>query len=121
MSVPVTFITRFFQLVSERKFAEAERVLERITLKLKRNEKQQFNQGYLTALNGIILTYRSSHNTYDFFNNLQFYDTKTLKKHRIDFLEYSKRRFHGNYDRGYFTALSDYLRVYIKTKKSANK
>jgi ATP/maltotriose-dependent transcriptional regulator MalT len=117
MSVPMAHMTRLFQLVSERKFAEAERILERITVKMKKTGQQEFNRGYLEALSGIILTYRSSSESYEFFSNLDMNDIEALKKHYKDFLENSQSRFHADYDKGYFSALSDYMRVVLKTSK----
>jgi ATP/maltotriose-dependent transcriptional regulator MalT len=117
MSIPLAHMTRLFQLVSERKFAEAERILERITAKMKKTGQQEFNRGYLEALSGIILTYRSSGESYEFFSNLDMNDVEALKKHYKDFLENSQSRFHADYDRGYFSALSDYMRVVLKTAK----
>jgi ATP/maltotriose-dependent transcriptional regulator MalT len=117
MSVPLAHMTRLFQLVTERKFAEAERILERITAKMKNTGQQEFNRGYLEALGGIILTYRSSGESYEFFSNLNLNDVEALKKHYKDFLENSQSRFHADYDRGYFTALTDYMRVVLKTAK----
>jgi len=117
MSVPLAHMTRLFQLVTERKFAEAERILERITAKMKNTGQQEFNRGYLEALGGIILTYRSSGESYEFFSNLNLNDVEALKKHYKDFLENSQSRFHADYDRGYFTALTDYMRVVLKTAR----
>jgi len=118
MTVPLAFITRMFQLVSERRFAEAERVLERITLKMKKSAHREFNKGYLDALKGIILTYRSGSGTYEFFSNLDLNDVDALKKHYKDFLRNTKSRFHTDYDRGYFSALADYMRVVLKTAQT---
>ena len=117
MSIPLAHMTRLFQLVSERKFAEAERILERITAKMEKTGQQEFNRGYLEALSGIILTYRSSGESYEFFSNLDMNDVEALKKHYKDFLENSQSRFHADYDRGYFSALSDYMRVVLKMAK----
>ncbi len=117
MSVPLAHMTRLFQLVTERKFAEAERILERITARMMKTGQQEFNRGYLEALSGIILTYRSSGESYEFFSNLDMNDGEALKKHYKDFLENSQSRFHADYDRGYFSALSDYMRVVLKTAK----
>ena len=59
MNGPLTLMTRLFQLVSERKFAEAGRILERITIKMKKKGQKEFNRSYLDALEGIILARRS--------------------------------------------------------------
>jgi ATP/maltotriose-dependent transcriptional regulator MalT len=117
MSVPLAFMTRLFQLVSERKFAEAERILERITVRMKKSGQQEFNRGYLEALSGIILTYRSSGESYEFFSNLNLNDAEALKKYYRDFKQNTESRFHADYDRGYFTALADYMRVVLKNVK----
>jgi ATP/maltotriose-dependent transcriptional regulator MalT len=118
MAIPLVMMTRFFQLVSQRKFAEAERVLERITVKMKKRKKREFNRGYLEALSGIILTHRSSGESYEFFSNIDLNDVKAQKKHQKDFKEDAKSRFHADYDRGYFSALADYMRIVIKTARS---
>ena len=114
MDVPLVLMTRFFQLVSERKFAEAERVLERIHARMKNSGKEEFNKGYLDALNGIILSVRSSGGSYEFFSNLDLKDVSALKKHYEDFKRNARSRFHAEYDRGYFSALTDFMRVIIK-------
>jgi ATP/maltotriose-dependent transcriptional regulator MalT len=116
MSLPLMLITRLFQLISERKFTEAERVLERVKSKMERNGQKDFNQGYLTALNGIILTNKSGNEaSYEFFANINLNDVNALKKHYKDFLEKSESRFLADYDRGYFSALCDYMRVALRT------
>ena len=116
--MPLVLITRLFQLVSERRFAEAERTLERITGKMEKVGKKEFNRGYLKALDGIILTSRSGSETYEFFGNLDLNDVGALRRHHRDFLSSAKSRFHADYDRGYFSALADYMRVVLKTARS---
>jgi len=118
MPVPLALITRLFQLVSERKFAEAERVLERITVRMRKGEQQEYNRGYLEALGGIVLTQRSGSESYEFFSALNLRDADALKKHYRDFLNQTKSRFHADYDRGYFSALADYMRVAQRTAQS---
>jgi len=114
MAVPLVLMTRFFQLVSERKFAEAERVLERIHARMKNSRKEEFNKGYLDALNGIILSNRSSSGSYEFFSNLDLNDVSALEKHYRDFRKHARSMFQADYDRGYFSALTDFLRVILK-------
>ena len=118
MPVPLVLITRLFQLVSERKFAEAERTLERITAKMAKSGEKEFNRGYLKALDGIILTGRSGSETYEFFGNLDLNDVSALRRHQKDFLKNTKSRFHADYDRGYFSALADYMRVVLRTARA---
>ena len=118
MAIPLVLMTRLFQLVSQRKFAEAERILERINVRMKKRGEQEFNRGYLEALSGIILTYRSSGESYEFFSNLDLKDVEALKRHYKDFKENAQSRFHADYDRGYFSALADYIRVVLKTARN---
>lgn len=119
MAVPLVLMARFFQLVTERKFAEAERVLERIRERMKSSRKKEFNRGYLDALNGIILSNRSSSGSYEFFSNLDLNDVSALKRHYEDFRRNARSRFHADYDRGYFSALTDFMRVVLKTASKA--
>ncbi len=114
MSVSLALMTRLFQLLTERKFAEAERILERITERMKKNEQKEFNRGYLEALCGMILTYRSSGDSCEFFSKLDLNDVEALKRCYRDFKQNSESQFHADYDRGYFSALAEYIRVVLR-------
>jgi len=107
MKMPISkiFVVRFFQLVKGRRFAEAERVLERIRLKTNETE---WNSGYLHALDGILLAQKSS-DSYAFIKNVNFDDEKELKKFRKEFLKEYKNKIHADYDRGFFAAWADYM------------
>jgi len=83
MPISNIFVVRFFQLVKGRRFAEAERVLERIRLKTNETE---WNSGYLHALDGILLAQKSG-DSYAFIKNVNFDDEKDLKKFRKEFLQ----------------------------------
>ena len=111
MPISKIFVIRFFQLVDRRRFAEAERVLERIRLK---TSQTAWNSGYLHALDGILLTQKSS-DSYAFIKNLNFKDEKELKKFKKEFLKESRNKIHADYDRGFFSAWADYMRISIKT------
>jgi hypothetical protein len=111
MPISKMFVVRFFQLVKGRRFAEAERVLERIRLKTNETE---WNSGYLHALDGILLAQKSG-DSYAFIKNVNFDDEKELKKFRKDFLKEYKNKIHADYDRGFFAAWADYMLI---SKKS---
>lgn len=49
MPISKIFVVRFFQLLKARRFAEAERVLERIRSSTNETE---WNKGYMSALDG---------------------------------------------------------------------
>ena len=105
MPISKIFVVRFFQLVKNRRFAEAERVLERIRLKTNETE---WNSGYLHALDGILLAQKST-DSYAFIKNMNFNDEKELKKFRKEFLKEYKNKIHADYDRGFFAAWADYM------------
>jgi hypothetical protein len=111
MPISKIFVARFFQLVEGRRFAEAERVLERIRLKTNETE---WNSGYLNALDGMLSTQKSG-DSYSFLNNFIFKDEKELKKFKKEFLKKSKNKISADYDRGFFAAWADYMRMSIKT------
>ena len=120
MPISKIFVVRFFQLLKGRKFAEAERVLERIRQKTNETE---WNSGYLHALDGVLLTQKSN-DSYAFLGNVNFNEEKNLKKSRKEFLNEYKNKIHSDFDRGYFAAWADYMLISIrelKNKESENK
>jgi len=117
MPISKIFVVRFFQLVKGRRFAEAERVLERIRLKTNQTE---WNSGYLHALDGILLAQKSS-DSYAFIKNVNFDDEKELKKFRKEFLKEYKNKIHADYDRGFFAAWADYMLISKKSLAESEK
>ncbi|UCC33536.1 MAG: hypothetical protein JSW53_00580 [Candidatus Bathyarchaeota archaeon] len=111
MPVSRVFITRFFQLVKERRFAEAERMLERSR---KRARKNEWNRGYFEALLGILLAQKSSVDRYLFLPQVDPSDEQELKNYRRDFQEHTRNAIHADYDRGFFSAWTDYMGVLLK-------
>jgi len=117
MPISKIFVVRFFQLVKGRRFAQAERVLERIRLKTNETE---WNSGYLHALDGILLAQKSG-DSYAFIKNVNFDDEKDLKKFRKDFLKEYKNKIHADYDRGFFAAWADYMLISKKSLENPEK
>jgi len=117
MPISKIFVVRFFQLVKGRRFAEAERVLERIRLKTNETE---WNSGYLHALDGILLAQKST-DSYAFIKNMNFNDEKELKKFRKEFLKEYKNKIHADYDRGFFAAWADYMLISKKSLAESEK
>ena len=118
MPIPSVYVTRFFQLVTARRFAEAERVLQRLRQKIQTTE---WNSGYFQALYGILLAQRSNDDRYAFLPNLNLSDEEELQSHRREFSKRARSRFHADYDRGYFAAWASYLRVLAKLEFDAGK
>ncbi|KPV63057.1 MAG: hypothetical protein AOA66_1030 [Candidatus Bathyarchaeota archaeon BA2] len=115
MPISRVFVARFFQLATNRRFAEAERILERIKLKVQETE---WNKGYFQALNGILLAQKSNDDQYAFLPSIDFNNENQLKKYRREFLKQARSKIHADYDRGFFSAWADYMRVSIKMREN---
>jgi len=111
VTIPKVYVTRFFQLVTTRQFAEAERILERLKQKIQMSER---NRGYFQALYGMLLAQRNNNDRYAFLSSLNIKDKKELQTYRREFLRQSEYRLHADYDRGFFSAWTDYMRILPK-------
>ena len=109
MPIPQALVSRYFQLIAGRQFAEAERELEKVKQKM---QKTEWNRGYFRALYGMLLTRRnSSDDNYAFFAKLDLSDKPALHNYRKEFLEHMQKSLHGDFDRGYFSAWADCMRI----------
>ncbi len=108
MPIPQALVTRYFQLVVNRQFTEAERELERVKQKM---QKTEWNRGYFRALYGMYLTRKNSNDDYAFFSKLDLSDKVTLHNYRREFLDHMRNGLHGDFDRGYFSARADCMRI----------
>jgi hypothetical protein len=98
-------------LITTRQFAEAERILERVKQKIHVSER---NRGYFQALYGMLLTQRSNNDRYAFLSGIDLNNKKQLKHFRQEFLSHVESRLHAEYDRGFFEAWADYMRILPK-------
>jgi hypothetical protein len=109
MPIPQALVSRYFQLIAARQFAEAERELERVKQKM---QKTDWNRGYFRALYGMYLSRKnSSTDEYSFFAKLDITDKPTLHNYRKEFLDHMRNGLHGDFDRGYFSAWADCMRI----------
>ena len=111
MPVPLALVTRFFQLILNKQFTEAERELERLKQKI---HKTEWNRGYFRALYGMLLVRKSDSDPYAFLTKLDLNDKEKLQAYRREFLEHVKNKLHGDFDRGFFAAWADFTRVASK-------
>lgn len=118
MPMPSIYVTRFFQLITARRFAQAERVLLRLREKISRTE---WNTGYFQALKGMLLAQKSNNDQYVFLSNVNFRNQDELQKYRREFLRQARNKLHADYDRGYFAAWASYMRILAKLEFSADK
>ena len=109
MPIPQALVARYFQLVVSRQFTEAERELERVKQKM---QKTDWNRGYFRALYGMYLSRKNSAtDDYAFFAKLDLSDKPTLHAYRKEFLDHMRNGLHGDFDRGFFSAWADCMRI----------
>ena len=108
MPIPSALVTRFFQLIVNRQFTEAERELERLK---QRMQKTEWNRGYFRALYGIFLSRKANGDSYALFSKMDLNDKPALNSFRREFQEHVRNRLHGDFDRGFFSAWADCMRV----------
>ena len=109
MPISQALVTRYFQLIVARQFTEAERELERVKQKM---QKTEWNRGYFRALYGMYLSRKNSAaDDYAFFSKLDFSDKVALNDYRKEFLAHMGNGLHGDFDRGYFSAWADCIRI----------
>lgn len=118
MPMPKTLVTRYLQLIINRKFTEGLRELERIKSKM---QKTEWNRGYYRALYGMYLSLKNINDNYSFFSKFDFNDMPTIQKNRREFLEHTRNGLHADYDRGYFSAWAVCMNILIKMNKSIPK
>ncbi len=117
MPISKVFVVRFIQLLKGRRFAEAERVLDRIK---ESTNSTEWNSGYIHALEGALLSQKSS-DSYAFLANIDLDDDKKLRKSRKEFLKEYKNKVHQDFDRGFFAAWADFMLIAVReiTNKEA--
>jgi hypothetical protein len=112
MPISLTLVTRFFQLLVNRQFAEAERELERLK---QRMHETEWNRGYSRALHGMLFARKSNSDGYSFLSKLDLGDKKALLDYRREFLGHRNSKLHADFDRGFFSAWADCMRMLSKT------
>lgn len=108
MPISKALVTRYFQLIVNRKFTEATRELERLKQKM---HKTDWNRGYFRALYGMYLSRKTNGDVYAFFSKLDLTDKEALHGYRREFLDHMRNGLHGDFDRGYFSAWADCMRI----------
>ncbi len=112
MAFPQAFVTRFFQLINNRQFTEAQRELQRLKQRIQETE---WNDGYYRALQGMFLARKANGNQYAFLSTISENTRAQIEGYRGEFLRHVQDRFHDDFDRGFFSAWSDYTRLLIRT------
>ncbi len=100
-------VSQYFQFIIEKRFGEAEKKLEEIRQALGQSKQEA---GYLKALEGLLLTYRSSNDRYLYLANLDL-TSKNVEALKKEFSEQAESPLHADYDKRYFSALADFVRA----------
>ena len=98
-------IITFFDSLSARRFAEAEKAIE--VVREKRFGDTEFKEGYVKALEGLLLSSRSGDER-DFLNRAPF-DRKSMQRYKKEFRAFFGDGVRSPFDVGYFMAWSDMI------------
>ncbi len=96
---------RFFRLLKQKNFAQAERILDEASHRARGSE---WRRGYIHALRGMLIASRSGADRYAFISRI---GDRDLKSAEIEFERMSRLRepLQTSFDRGIFTAWADYI------------
>jgi hypothetical protein len=118
MPISQALVTRYFQLIVTKQYTEAERELERVKQKMQRTD---WNRGYFRALYGMYLSRKNAAtDDYAFFSKIDLSDKPTLHNYRKEFLDHMRNGLHGDFDRGYFSAWADCMRILTRMDIPSN-
>jgi hypothetical protein len=105
-------VLRFFEKMLDRRFSDAERILN-----LLRNWdfQEEFKKGYIHALEGMLLSSKSGDDR-DFFNKFNMLK-KDYDKYKQVFKKNILNGNHTIFDQGFFSAWFDLIQYYSKIDK----
>jgi len=102
---------KFFESLVQGRLKESEKNFERIIIGEGMDSEKK--RGYIKALEGLLLTLKSSDDKYLYFAKESF-DDDTLHKLEKEFTDHINDPLRSEYDRGYFSALVDYIKILKK-------
>lgn len=106
-------IITFFEGLFSRRFSDAEKALK--VVRERRFGNTEFKEGYVKALEGLLLSYRSGDER-DFLNRAPF-DRKSMQRYKKEFRAFVRDGVHSPFDVGYFMAWSDLVQYRLDTEK----
>jgi hypothetical protein len=104
-------VNRVLNLLLDRKLTDAGKLLEKLELTMEQNE---WSKGYFNALQGMSLALKSKDSRYAYLNQIPTDDDKKIEDIRKNFLKQAKNSLQKEFDKGFFSAWSDYLKL-LKT------
>jgi hypothetical protein len=115
-TIPKLEVSRFLQQVEQRAWTDAEKELDNIRQK---SDGRQWSRGYVKALEGLLLTFRGNDDKYIYLPRILSTSTpEVVTELKNEFTQFSASDIHGDYDRGFFKALEDYLSLVPTGKQS---
>ena len=110
---------KFFQTIKARAWTEAEKELDTIRQK---SQDSAWSRGYVKALEGLLLTNKNNDDKYLFLpKTLENPSEERIRSLRNEFAEFASNELHGDYDRGFFKALVEYLGLISTPRETAEK
>ncbi|MCB2172852.1 hypothetical protein KQH65_08960 [archaeon] len=106
-------VVTYLENVHDRKFTDAEREIE--NLKDKRFPDEEYQMGYINAMEGLLLSVRSGDDR-DFYNRPNG-NGKNNKDYVKEFKEFRKLPIRTQFDQGFFSAWTDIIQYRINTEK----
>lgn len=116
MAFPQVKVTVYFQAITKRSIADAERILGDLKQK---SASSEWSKGYMSALDGMLIAARSNDDQYSFISKINFAPEK-IEELKSEFISHSKNKLHDDFDRGFFSAWTDYMRLLTKWEPPAN-
>ena len=98
----------YFKHILERNLAAAERTLAEVG-KIMKDTKWEW--GYFNALEGMLVAERSSDTRYIYLSRLDLKNPKKIDEARKCFQTEARNPLEGEFDRGFFSAWFEFLRV----------
>lgn len=115
-TIPKLEVNKFLQQVDARAWTDAEKELDSIRQK---SDGGQWSRGYVKALEGLLLTFRGNDDKYIYLPRmLETSGPEAVAELKNEFAQFSASDIHGDYDRGFFKALEDYLQLVPTSKQS---
>jgi hypothetical protein len=100
--------------VETRAWTDAEKELDTVRQKV---QNTPWCKGYVKALEGLMLTYKTNDDKYIYLPRaLSNRTEESINQLRKEFEEFASSEIHGEYDRGYFRALEEYVSMLSTSK-----
>ena len=107
--------SKYLKAIAERRIKDGEAEFDRIRPSL---DDSEWNRGYLKALEGLLITFKTNNSKYLYFHRKDLENPKNRKKFEEEIKKHSNNELHADYDRGFFSAIMDYFTITEQGKSS---